>query len=125
MSTVELVMIILGVVQIVLSVLLALYQIQLTNYQIAESQRSSLDQKEFQERLLTVVGQIAENTKMPRAEGVPYLVEHAADVKASPRFKSATVDRIPANARVRVVYMQHKWVFVEYAESLDLGPRSG
>ena len=124
-SAIEMIMIVLGVAQIVISVLPALYQINLTHYQIAESQRSGQDQKEFNEKLLSILGQIAETTKNPEIAGLPYLVERPADLKARPSFKSFTIERIPKGTRVRALLVQHKWVFVEYAESLDLQPRNG
>ncbi len=110
----------------ILGLLLTFYQSALSTYQFLDSQKSSQEQKASTEKVILLLEKIVDNTN-PVEDGkdIYYIVERNVDVKRQPSYKSLTVDYLPSNAKVRLLQSNHKWIFIEYVDYLEVVPRYG
>jgi hypothetical protein len=120
-----------GLWRIVYEVLLALLaagQVGTGLYQISDAKQSSATQAAQFNQFMTSLQRIASNTEnlIPEHdENTYYVVERAVDLKVKPTGRSAIISALSPNQKVRLVQMNHEWIYVEYFDYLEGVPKYG
>ncbi|HEU0144140.1 MAG TPA: hypothetical protein VFQ47_05085 [Nitrososphaera sp.] len=97
-------------------------------YQIKDAKQSSAIQAEQQVQIMKVLEHIAFNTGqlIPKPDqNIYYVVERQVNLKLKPNNRSATIVIIYPNQKVRLVQMNHQWIYIEYFDYLEGVPKYG
>ncbi len=120
----ELITVILAIVAIVIS----LYGVALQTYQFADSKKAEELQNARFERLLQLGEQVIKNNSEDfenDLDGIYYKVERKVKLVSKPSFKSDCLGYLYPSARVRVLFSNHKWIFVESFNFIEGIPQYG
>ena len=99
-----------------------------TLYQIKQANDSSKTQTEQHAQSMAVWERIASQLQrlFPETDnGIYYVAERRVELKTKPSFGSYTITAIITNQKVRLVQMNHQWIYIEYFDYIEGVPKYG
>ena len=97
-----------------------------------ESKTSSKEDNEFRQKQLSILNEIAKNTrKESNQNDVLYVVQRRVEIRLKPNNKSANVAVLYPNQAVKLVpekdkeKYRHEWIYIEYFDFIEGIPKLG
>jgi hypothetical protein len=112
----------------IVTVLIAIGAWNTDKEQLKEAKESSKTQAVQYGQFMVLFEKVAKDIEqlVPKHDdSVYYVVERQVSLKLKPNHHSATVAILSPNQKVRLVQMNHKWIYIEYFDYLEGVPKYG